>query len=207
MSLPQLFPRIKTFVGAVASPLHGHELQLAQTDNGFVIVDSDPDHLSGSYLLITSDLLTRLSEEMKSLKSISHNDRNLLQKAKGWSSSLAKLSDSRLEQLLYGGLLILARQRKLLIRSKDQRILFRRLNLAAAVEVNGVANIFDSGGLTIARLSVANFDRLVAAALTRGYVSSDLVREVLPSESRLRKDLPFALARWLQVYLDLEIRG
>ncbi len=176
-------------------------------DNGFVVLDADSDRLAGSFTVVTNEMLTRIVEELKASRVLSQNDKALLQKAKTWNPSYAKLMDERLEQLLYNGLLILARQRKVLIQIKDHHVHFRRLNQAASVEVNGVANIFDSGGLTLARLPVASFDRLVSTALLKGYVSSDLIREALPVESRARKDFAFALAKWLQVYLDLEIRG
>ncbi len=207
MSLPQLFPRVKGYVGTINSPLHGKDLLLAQGDNGFIIIDADSERLTGSFVTVTNEFLARLGEELKVSKTLTPSDNGLLQRVKAWNSSLAKLSDVGLEQLLYGALLVLARQRKVLIQSKDHHVMFRRLNQAASVEVNGVANVFDRGGLTIARLPVSSFDKLVVAALGKGYVSSDLVREVLPVESRTRKEFPFSMARWLQVYLDLEIRG
>ena len=207
MSLPQLFPRVKGYIGTINSPLHGKDLLLAQGDNGFIIIDADSERLAGSFVTVTNDFLTHLGEELKVSKILAPGDKNLLQRVKGWNVNLAKLSDERLEQLLYTALLVLSRQRKVLFLSKDRRVTFRRLNQAASVEVNGVANVFDRGGLTIARLAVSNFDKLVSAALGKGYVSSDLVREVLPVESRNRKEFAFSMARWLQVYLDLEIRG
>lgn len=187
--------------------MHQRDFFLAQVDNGFVVLDADADRLAGNFTVVTNELMTRLGEELKASKTLSANDKAILQKAKTWNPPYAKLTDERLEQLLYNALLILARQRKVLIQTKDRRVLFRRLNQAASVEVNGVANIFDRGGLTLARLPVASFDRLVSTALLKGYVSSDLIREVLPMESRARKDFAFALAEWLRVYLDLEIRG
>ncbi len=207
MSLPQLFPRVKGYIGTINSPLHGKDLLLAQGDNGFIILDADSERLTGSFVTVTNDLLARLGEELKVSKMLTPSDKNLLQRVKAWNASLAKLSDGSLEQLLYSALLVLSRQRKVLIQGKDRRVTFRRLNQAASVEVNGVANVFDRGGLTIARLTVSNFDKLVSAALGKGYVSSDLVREVLPVESRNRKEFAFSMARWLQVYLDLDIRG
>lgn len=207
MSLPQLFPRVKAYIGTIKSPLHGKDLLLAQGDNGFIIIDADTERLAGSFAVVTNDLLAHLGEQLKSSKTLTANDKDLLQKAKNWNPSLASLSDSRVEELLYDALLILGQQRKVLVQAKDRRVTFRRLNQAASVEVNGVANVFDRGGLTIARLAVANFDKLVLTALEKGYVSSDMVREVLPVESRGRKEFAFSMARWLQVYLDLDIRG
>jgi hypothetical protein len=207
MSLPQLFPRVKGYIGTINSPVHGKDLLLAQGDNGFIIIDADSERLAGSFVTVTNEFLAHLGEELKVSKMLTPSDRNLLQRAKAWSPSLAKLSDGSLEQVVYSGLLVLSRQRKVLLQSKDHKVTFRRLNQAASVEVNGVANVFDRGGLTIARLTVSNFDKLVSAALVKGYVSSDLVREILPVESRNRKEFAFSMARWLQVYLDLEIRG
>ena len=207
MSLPQLFPRVKAYIGTVNSPLHDKEFLLAQAENGFILIDADSERLTGSYTVVTSELLARLGDELKATRLLATKDKTLIQKAKTWNVAFAKLTDERLEQLLYAALLILARQRKVLIQMRDRRVLFRRLNQAASVEVNGVANIFDSGGLTIARLPVASFDKLVSAGLDKGYISGDLVREVLPLESRARKEFAFSMAKWLQVYLDLEIRG
>ncbi len=207
MSLPQLFPRVKAYVGPINSPLHGRDLYLVQGENGFILIDANPDHLTGSFNVVTNEFLTGLQEELKASKILAHNDKGLHKKAKTWGGSFAKLTDERLEQLLYSALLVMARQRKVLILAKDRRVQFRRLNQAASVEVNGVANVFDSGGLTIARLPAASFDKLVSAVLDKGYVTSDLVREVLPMESRARKEFAFSMAKWLQVYLDLEIRG